>query len=112
MLARDREYRYKQLIEKNLTSQQEYDLQLSELNSVLADVELTEAQIAKTQIVAPFDGIVGLKSISVGSYISPEIKIVSLQSINPMNVLSVHIVRQQSDLKFPATLIGEIFGQR
>jgi membrane fusion protein (multidrug efflux system) len=86
MLARDREYRYKQLIEKNLTSQQEYDLQLSELNSVLADVELTEAQIAKTQIVAPFDGIVGLKSISVGSYISPEIKIVSLQSINPMKV--------------------------
>lgn len=86
LLARDREYRFKQLVEKNLTSQQEYDLQLSELNSVLADVELTEAQIAKTQIIAPFDGVVGLRSVSVGSYISPETKIASIQSINPMKV--------------------------
>jgi membrane fusion protein, multidrug efflux system len=86
LLARDREYRYKQLVEKNLTSQQEYDLQLSELNSVLADVELTEAQIAKTKITAPFNGVVGLRSVSVGSYISPETKIASIQSINPMKV--------------------------
>jgi len=86
LLARDREYRYKQLLEKNLTSQQEYDLQLSELNSVLADVELTEAQIAKTEIIAPFHGVVGLRSVSVGSYISPLTPIASIQSINPMKV--------------------------
>jgi membrane fusion protein (multidrug efflux system) len=86
VLARDKEFRYKQLLEKNLTSQQEYDLQLSELNTVLADVELTEAQLAKTVITAPFDGIVGLRSVSVGSYISPQTKIASLQSINPMKV--------------------------
>ena len=86
LLAHDREYRYKQLLEKNLTSQQEYDLQLSELNSVLADVELTEAQIAKTEIIAPFHGVVGLRSVSVGSYISPLTPIASIQSINPMKV--------------------------
>jgi len=86
LLARDREFRYKQLLEKNLTSQQEYDLQLSDLNAVLADVELTEAQIAKTEIVAPFDGIVGLRSVSVGSYISPLTPIASIQSINPIKV--------------------------
>lgn len=85
-LARDREYRYKQLIEKNLTSQQEYDVILSELNSVLADVEFTQAQIDKTELKAPFDGIIGLRSVSVGSYISPQTKIVTLQSINPMKV--------------------------
>lgn len=85
-LARDREYRFKQLLEKNLTSQQEYDNQLSELNSVLADVEFTEAQIAKTEIRAPFDGVIGLRSISVGSYITPQSKIATLQSINPMKV--------------------------
>lgn len=85
-LARDKEFRYKQLLEKNLTSQQEYDLQLSELNSVLADVELTEAQLTKTEIVAPFDGIVGLRAVSIGSYISPQTKIANLQSINPIKV--------------------------
>lgn len=85
-LARDIEYRYKQLLEKGLTSQQEYDAKLSELNSVLADVEFTEAQIAKTEIKAPFDGIIGLRSVSVGSAISPDIKIATLQSINPIKV--------------------------
>lgn len=85
-LARDREFRYRQLLEKNLTSQQEYDVALSELNSVLADIEFTNAQIAKTEIRAPFDGIIGLRSVSVGSYISPQTNIVTLQNINPIKV--------------------------
>lgn len=85
-LARDKEYRYKQLLEKNLTSQQEYDVALGELNSVLADIEFTQAQIEKTEIRAPFDGIIGLRSVSVGSYISPQTKIATLQNINPMKV--------------------------
>ncbi|MEG8946709.1 efflux RND transporter periplasmic adaptor subunit [Rosettibacter firmus] len=85
-LARDKEYRYKQLLEKNLTSQQDYDVALGELNSVLADIEYTQAQIEKTEIRAPFDGIIGLRSVSVGSYISPQTRIATLQSINPMKV--------------------------
>ncbi len=85
-LAKDREFRYKQLLEKNLTSQQEYDVQLNELNSVLADIEFTQAQIEKTEIRAPFDGVIGLRSVSVGSYISPQTPIAKLQSINPMKI--------------------------
>ena len=85
-LAKDREFRYKQLLEKNLTSQQEYDTQLSDLNSVMADVEFTKAQIEKTEIVAPFDGVIGLRAVSVGSYINPQTKIATLQSINPIKV--------------------------
>lgn len=85
-LARDREFRYRQLLEKNLTSQQEYDVQLSELNSVIADVDFTKAQIEKTEIQAPFDGVIGLRSVSVGSYISPQTRIATLQSTNPMKV--------------------------
>lgn len=86
ILAREREYRYKQLLEKNLTSQQEYDIQLSELSSVLADIEYTQALIEKTEIRAPFNGIVGLRSVSVGSYISPQNKIASMHSINPIKL--------------------------
>ena len=85
-LALDKEYRYKQLLDKNLTSQQEYDVALSELNSVLADIEYTEAQIAKTEIRAPFDGVVGLRYVSVGSYISPQVRIATLQDVNPIKV--------------------------
>ena len=85
-LARDKEYRYKQLLEKNLTSQQEYDVVFSELNTVLADVEFTEAQIEKTEIRAPFDGVIGLRTVSTGSYISSQTRIANLQSINPIKV--------------------------
>ncbi|MFH1198091.1 MAG: efflux RND transporter periplasmic adaptor subunit [bacterium] len=85
-LAHEQEFRYKQLLEKSLTSQQEYEGALSELNVVLADIEFTEVQIAKTEIRAPFDGIVGLRSVSVGSYISPQTKIATLQNTNPIKV--------------------------
>ncbi|NLT51915.1 MAG: efflux RND transporter periplasmic adaptor subunit [Ignavibacteria bacterium] len=85
-LAADKEFRYKQLLEKNLTSQSEYDIANEELNSVKADVEYTEAMIAKTEIHAPFDGIVGLRSVSPGSLISPDKIIAKLQSINPIKV--------------------------
>jgi membrane fusion protein (multidrug efflux system) len=85
-LAKDKEYRYKQLLEKNLTSQQEYDIVLSELNTVMADVEFTEAQIEKTEIRAPFDGVIGLRTVSTGSYISSQTRIANLQSINPIKV--------------------------
>lgn len=86
VLAKDKEYRSKQLLEKNLISQQEYDLALGELISVLADVEFNEAQLEKTEIKAPFDGIIGLRSVSVGSYISPQVKIATLQNINPIKM--------------------------
>jgi membrane fusion protein (multidrug efflux system) len=85
-LARDKEARFKQLLEKNMTSQQEYDVALSELNSVIADVEFTRAQIEKTEVRAPFDGIIGLRSVSLGSFISTQINIAKLQSINPIKV--------------------------
>ncbi|MDP3149182.1 MAG: efflux RND transporter periplasmic adaptor subunit [Ignavibacteria bacterium] len=85
-LARDKEYRVKQLFNKSLTSQQEYDNSLSELNSAEADVEFTKAQLDKTEIRAPFDGVIGLRSVSEGSYISPASKIATLQNINPVKV--------------------------
>lgn len=85
-LARDKEARFKQLLEKNMTSQQEYDVALSELNSVLADVEFTRAQIEKTEVRAPFDGVIGLRSVSVGSFISTQTNIAKLQSINPIKI--------------------------
>lgn len=85
-LAKDKEARFKQLLDKNMTSQQEYDVALSELNSVTADVEFTRAQIEKTEVRAPFDGIIGLRSVSVGSFISTQTIIANLQNINPIKI--------------------------
>jgi membrane fusion protein (multidrug efflux system) len=44
------------------------------------------AQIDKTEIKAPFDGIIGLRNIYEGSYVSPSIEIASIQDINPVKI--------------------------
>ncbi|MCZ7601446.1 MAG: efflux RND transporter periplasmic adaptor subunit [Melioribacteraceae bacterium] len=85
-LAEEKEYRSKQLIERNLISQEEYDILLNDLNSRKAEIELLKAQIDKTEIKAPFDGVVGLRSISEGSYITSAVNIAILTKTNPIKV--------------------------
>lgn len=80
------EAREKQLLSKGGVSQAEYDIALSTMNSNKADIELTEAQIAKTEIRAPFDGTIGLKNVSEGSYISPTVTVASMQQIEPIKI--------------------------
>lgn len=85
-LAEDREHRQRQLLEKGGISQEEYDATLNEVNVLRAEVALIEAQIAKTEVRAPFSGKVGLKYVSDGSYISPNSRITTLQDIDPIKI--------------------------
>lgn len=85
-LAEVREERQKQLLERGGISQEQYDATLNELNVLESQVDLIQAQIDKTEIYAPFDGVVGLRYVSNGSYISPTSEIANLQSINPVKV--------------------------
>ena len=85
-LAEERERRQQQLLEKGGISQEDYDATLNEVNVLKSEVQLIQAQIDKTEIRAPFDGRVGLKYVSDGSYISPTTRIASLQNINPVKL--------------------------
>lgn len=85
-LASDRERRQRQLLEKGGISQEDYDATLNEVNVLKSEMQLIKAQVDKTEIRAPFDGIVGLKYISEGSYISPSTQIATLQNINPVKI--------------------------
>jgi membrane fusion protein (multidrug efflux system) len=85
-LAEVRERRQLQLLERGGISQEEYDATLNELNILKAEAELIKAQIDKTEIKAPFNGVVGLRYVSNGSYISPTTNIANFQSINPIKV--------------------------
>jgi membrane fusion protein (multidrug efflux system) len=40
----------------------------------------------KTKIHAPFGGIVGLRDVSVGSYLTPQTRIATLQDVNPVKI--------------------------
>jgi membrane fusion protein (multidrug efflux system) len=82
-LAEDNEFRQKKLLEKEAISQREYDIAVNSVNTIQADIEDLQAQIAKYSVRAPFDGSLGLRYVSEGAFISPATRIASLTNLNP-----------------------------
>ena len=85
-LAKEREARLKGLLDINGVSQEEYDAIVNQSQTINADMDFTRAQIAKTEIRAPFDGKIGLKQKSVGSYVSGLDVIAKIQQVNLLKV--------------------------
>ncbi len=85
-LNEDNEFRQRKLLEKDAISQEEYDNALNRLNTTGADIQLLETQLAKTKVRAPFDGVIGLRFVSEGAYISPSTVIATLYNISPAKI--------------------------
>ena len=85
-LFESQENRQKQLLAKEAISQEEYDIVLNQFNTNLSDLKLVEAQLSKTVIRAPFDGVLGLRQISEGSVIGSNDVIVSIINIDPIKI--------------------------
>ena len=85
-LTQEREFRQRQLLERDAISQESYDQVATELQSLEADILLLEARISETELIAPFDGVVGLRLISEGAYASTQTKIVRLVKTSPLKI--------------------------
>jgi membrane fusion protein, multidrug efflux system len=85
-LAVLREKRIAQLLKQGVARQEEYDTALAELNVQDSDIALTQAQIAKTEIRAPFDGIVGLRYVSDGAFITAATRVATLQRLDRLKI--------------------------
>ncbi len=85
-LASEQEKRQKQLYDKSLISNEQYDISLNQLNTLKADRDNLIASIRKREIRAPFDGIIGLRYVSQGGYVSQTTHIASIQKINPVKI--------------------------
>lgn len=85
-LAEENEFRQRKLLEKEAISQREYDVAVTSVNTLQADIDNIEAQLTRTVIKAPFDGTIGLRSVSEGSYLSPATKIATLTNTNPAKI--------------------------
>jgi membrane fusion protein (multidrug efflux system) len=84
--AADEERREKSLYEIKAISQEEYDKTLNALRLIQADKEVIESQISKTEIRAPFNGVVGLRYVSEGGFVSPNMLAATMQELDPMKV--------------------------
>ncbi|MEE9288214.1 MAG: efflux RND transporter periplasmic adaptor subunit [Bacteroidota bacterium] len=85
-LAEDIEQRRKKLLENNLISPEDHEIALNELNSIKAEIQLVKARIDKTEIRAPFDGTVGLRYVSEGSYVSTDTRIANFQDAKHVKI--------------------------
>jgi membrane fusion protein, multidrug efflux system len=85
-LAADQEQRQKQLYDISAISKEQYDISLGQVNSFKADRDNLLASIRKREVRAPFDGIIGLRYVSEGAYVTPSTRIASVQKVNPLKV--------------------------
>jgi membrane fusion protein (multidrug efflux system) len=85
-LAEDRVFRQKALLEKDAVSKEAYEQVSTDLEKLKADIALVEAQIAQTELRAPFDGFVGLRNVSEGAYAATTTIITTLTKVIPLKV--------------------------
>jgi len=85
-LAKLQARRQQQLFDVQGTSRESLDAALNEQRVLEAEGDLIRAQLDKMQIRAPFDGIVGLRQVSEGGYLTPSSRIATLQDITTIKI--------------------------
>jgi membrane fusion protein (multidrug efflux system) len=85
-LAEARVSRQSALLAKDAVSQEAYEQVTTDLATLNADIDLVRANIAQTELRAPFDGIIGLRNVSEGAYVTPSVVIVRLTKISPLKL--------------------------
>ena len=85
-LAQKTEDRYKQLLNVNGINQADYDNAVNQVNSLKADIQYTQTLIDKTVIKAPFGGVVGLRQVSPGAYVTAGNVIATIQQVSKVKI--------------------------
>jgi len=97
-LANSVKKRVDNLLPSKAISQQEYDSSTAELTILEAQRNTQLAQIAKTEIRAPFAGRVGVRQVSEGAFVSPTTPLITLQDVSRIKV----------DFPLPERYSGEV----
>jgi len=103
--------RQSELMKVNGISRNEYEQAGFQVNSIKADIEAIMAQIRKTQIIAPFDGIIGLRNISPGAFVSTSTLLATIRSESRLkldfNVPEKYATNIQPGMKVSFTLFNQ-----
>ena len=112
-MAEAKEFRQRSLLEKDAISQESYDQVQTDVQSLKADINLIKARISETELRAPFDGIIGLRDLSEGSFVTSTTKIVRLTKISPLKMEFAISQKYASEIKigYPITFTVEGFAK-
>lgn len=97
-LAQTNFERTEDLAKRNFVSSSARDQAAANLKVQEARLALAEAQLAKTRIVAPFAGVLGLRNVSVGDFVKDGAELVTLEDVSSMKV----------DLRLPERFLGQL----
>lgn len=85
-IAKKENERQTDLYQQKVSSQREYDTAANNLGVAQAQFDLISVQINKTDLRAPFDGVVGLRNVSEGEFITSSTLITTLSEDRPVKV--------------------------
>ena len=97
-LAKSKYDRAVDLANRSYISGQAKDEAENNFKVAQAVAQLAEAKLAKTDIRAPFSGIIGLRTVSVGDYVKEGADLVNLEAIDPLKV----------DFRVPETYLRQV----
>jgi membrane fusion protein (multidrug efflux system) len=86
------------LLETKTVSQADFDRVSAEYSASSAELSLLRVRLAKTEIKAPFDGVVGSRSISPGDYVTPASVIAQIDDLSRLKI----------DFQVPERFIGKL----
>ncbi len=75
-----------ELARDNFVSANAKDQALNNLRVAEASLALAQARLAKTQILAPFSGIIGIRQVSVGDYVKEGQDLATLEDISSLKI--------------------------
>lgn len=78
--------RQSELLKVNGISQNDYDQTVLQINSIKADIEVEKTMIRKTEVLAPFDGVIGLRNISLGAIINPSTLLATIRTTDKLKL--------------------------
>lgn len=85
-LAEKEVARGKELLAVQGISTEELDRLANRVEAIKAEQKVIDVQLEKSEIRAPFSGVLGLRNISRGAYVTPNNVIVELKQINPIKL--------------------------
>jgi membrane fusion protein (multidrug efflux system) len=78
--------RTEDLYQKKFVAERARDEAAANLKVLEAAVALAQAKLQKTRIRAPFDGIVGIRNVSVGDYVKEGQELINIEDIGSLKV--------------------------
>jgi membrane fusion protein (multidrug efflux system) len=97
-LARANLQRTRDLAQKSFVSDSAQDQAASNVKVLEARLRLAQARLDKMRIVAPFDGVLGIRAVSVGDYVREGADLVNIEDVR----------RLKADFRVPERFLAQL----